>query len=891
MNCSNCNASNKPSAKFCTTCGSKIANKEPKTENTINCNKCLSPLKLGAKFCTSCGSPNISCTESVNESSLTNQHVYNGSNYDNTNITNKNDTGKEGSSMSVIKDKIFWNIQDGEIAHRFNEADLIQYESAKGIIINEGSTAYIKADGVLIAELNGGTYDFVEPQQLQQILETRQGGIASGLRRGFRFISNLVMGTRIKDKIENNSAQQNIMQQNNLSNVIENMKKNQVFAVTLKIDKSFQIPFGRIEDSDGNKLESLIIKTKLIDMEFAVDAFFKIDDFKKFAQHYLSDKSSVTKINIHNELFPLIRAAIQDVMYDVEMTENRLSDELIQKISDKINATADNLFYGLKLEKIITISSNNEDLERFRSLSRELYLSERELENLIRLNEFSNRLSLQQNAQRLIEARNDFEFHKELQVINNTRFLYDERTALDVDNERQSIQQERLLSEDDLDKFYMVLSREKRIREANNEDEIQTALIEIEKTGLLREEDIASLKRSIRERNEDLDMARFHSIDIIQINHTLEIDRKNLEWEYEIGDKRIELEIDRRRKELQAEIGFTELEIEQWKKEDDYKDSRFYTDLQKNKSAELQDIEIDATRRKTIQELENDEMNAQLERMQKLKEIEAKEAAQKHEQEIAARAQELLHQKELTQLDKEKTENLATIYKDMSFEQIMAANPNLSPEVAAQLAKKFEAEAEAEKFKFAHLQNDTRIQDAKENADKQQEFLKEQMLMQERMMGNMMNTASAMTGHLVDNKDQQKEEYRERLERQESRMDTTQDKALDYTTRNNSFNTVSQSSTPPPAPSDYFVNLPGQQSVPRSIEVLQNMVKSGEILDVTSIYSPLTNSWVMAITISELKRLFTEKAEVKSKSVSCKKCGFDNLDAAARFCPECGNEP
>ena len=869
MNCSKCNNLLKAESKFCTSCGEKVTTETVLKSTNFSCTKCNNTLKPGDKFCTGCGTTVATETKNINADKK---------------------QEKNSDAISIIKDRIFWNIQDGEIAHRFNEVDLIQFESAKGIIINEGSTAFIKANGEPVAELNGGTYDFVEPAKLDKLLETREGGIAGGLRSGLRFISNLVMGTRVKDKIDKETPS-NANQQSTLSGVIESMKKNQVFAVTLKLDKSFQIPFGRNEDSDGNRMEPLIIKTKLLDMEFVVDAFFKIDDFKKFAQHYLADKSSVTKKMIHNELFSLIQAAVQEVMQDVEVTENRLSEELIQKITAKINSIANDLFYGLKLEKIITISSSNEDLERFRALSRELYLSERELDNLINLNEFNNRLSLQQNAQRLTEARNDFEFHKELQALNYTRSLHDERTDLDFDKERQTITQERLLSDDDFEKFYMVLSREKRIREAKNEDEIQTALIEIEKTGLLREEDLENLKRSITERSEDHDFERYHAIDIMQMNQVLEIDRKKLEWEYEIGDKRIELEIDRKRKQLQVEIGFTELEIEQWKKEDDYKDSRFYIDLQRSKAGLLQDIEIDATRRKSQQDLDNEEMDAQLERMKKLKDIEALQKKQEHDQEIAVRAQELSHEKELTTIEKEKAEGLAKIYQGMSYEQIMAANPNLSPEVAAQIAKKFEAEAEAEKFKMAQLQNDTRIQDAKDNSDKQAAFLKEQMQMQERMMGNMLNTAGTMTGHLVGNKDQQRDEYKERLERQEDRMDTTQDKALDYTTRNNSYGAISQNSQSniPQPPADYFVNLPGQNSIPRNLTIIQNMIQSGEILASTSLFNPITNSWNPAHTIPELTVMFTKQDDQKPISKSCKNCKAD-LEENAKFCNICGSE-
>lgn len=861
MNCPKCNAANRQGTKFCTSCGFNfnIAQTATKADNCQNCNAILKP---GSKFCISCGTP------------VKNQ------------VTSVADANPPSNvkPLSVIKDRIFWNVQKGEVAHRFNEAEIMQYDSAKGIIINEGTTAYIRSNGVHLAEIKGGAYDFVEPQKLDETLNQRQGGVASGLRAGFRFLSNLVLGRRVKDTIQANEATQTSNTPTNMGSLIESMKKGKVFSVTLKLDKSFPLVF-EIED----------IETSILNATFGVSAFFKIDDFVKFSEFYLSDSDSVSFERIQNEFQPIIKAAINEIVHNHELKEGRLPEELLQKIKGKIEESAADFMYGLKLEKIVEVSSKSDDLERFRAISRELYLSEKELESLIRINEFNNRLTLTQNTQRLAEAKTDTDFQRALNDINNNRFVGEARQELNFDKEMQGLTQERLLSDDEMDKFYMVLRSEKRIREAKNEDEINAALIEIEKTGLLRSEDLENLKRSISERSEDHDLQRFHSVALLQMNQTLEIDRKKLEWEYEIGDKRIDLDISRRRKELQSEIGFSQLEIERWKTEDDYKDSIFFKELEKRKTAQLQDLDIRKATRETEIDLDNREMEAQLERMRKLKEVEAAEAKLKHEQEMAARAQELSHVKDLSQLDKEKQENIAKIYQGMSFEQIMAANPNINPDVAAQLAKKFEADAEAEKLKFAQLQNDTRAQDAKDLADKQSMFLKEQMQMQQQMMKDMMNTTSSMTGHLMGSKDQQKDEYKQRLERQEDRIDNTQDKALDYTTRNNSFGNLSTGSNtpPPPPPADFFVNLLGQQSVPRNMGVLINMVKSGEIVELTSIFSPILNSWVPANSIDELKPYFPPASgEIeKSTGKQCRHCGFTPLEEGAKFCPECGNEP
>lgn len=838
MNCQKCNAVNKLGSKFCTSCGYSLSTILD-TEISVNCQKCNATLKPGMRFCTSCGTP------VKNQVSL---------------ISENNDTAIQ-KPLSLIKDRIFWNVQNGEVAHRFNEVEMMQYDSAKGIIINEGTTAFIKANGLQVAEIKGGTYDFIEPQKLDETLSQRQGGISGGIRAGFRFLSNLVLGRSVKDSILANEPTQNSKQETTMASLIESMKKGQVFSVTLKLNKSFPLYFEIKE-----------LETSILNATFGVHAYFRIDDFAKFSEYYLSDSNSASLVRIQSEFEPIIKASIQEIVHNYELKEGRLPDEILQKIKERIELSATDFMQGLKLEKIVEISSKSDDLARFRELSRELYLSEKELEYLIKTNEFRNRLTLTQNTQRLTEAKTDAEFYRELTAINLTS------------------SQERLLSEDEMEKFYMLLSREKRIREAKNEDEISAAFIEIEKTGLLRAEDLVNLKRSISEQSEDHNFQRFHSLTLLQMNQTLEIERKKLEWEYEIGDKRIDLDISRRRNVLQAEIGYTQLEIERWITEDNYKDTVFYKDLEKRKAAQIMDIDIRKSSRETDIELDNKEMDAQLERMRKLKEMESVDAKLKHEQEITKRAQEFLHQQEMEEKRLKEISIKYEVSKNLSPEQLMAiaANEKLDPIAAQKFAESFAAKHNTEHQKefmdqFNRL-NDERIKDSKEMMDRM-----------ERMYNKGLDSSAVNTGHLINHKNQQKDEYKERLEKQEVRMDKTQDKALDYTTRNNSFGNTNTRPNIPTPPSDYFVNLPGENNIPRKIEVLINMVKSGQITNTTYIFTPQQNGWLVAESIPDLKPYFLPNSNSEfqgsSENITCKNCGFMQVEKNARFCPECGNEP
>jgi hypothetical protein len=730
----------------------------------MNCINCKSELKEGAKFCGKCGTQQ----QSVEVLTVQNE-TQNNTSVPSTNIQNSNSLGK-------IKDRIFWNIQSGEIARRFNEAQMADCDSAKGIVINEGTTAFIKANGELIAEIHGGAYDFVEPEKLKKVLDKREGGVVSGIKSGLTFLSNLILGEKVKDKVTKNDTSIDPKKENTISTVIEGMKKNKLFSITLKLDKSFILPIS----FEGEHA----IKTKVLDTNIGFEAYFKIDNFQKFSEHYLGHKDNVTYSDLSKEIRPLIKSSIQSILQDIDLNSSILTEELVEKIKNKIALDTSNSFFGIVIEKIITISSSNEALDRIRKKEGELAISEKELDLLVRTQEFRNRLTNQTNSQALIEARTEKDQAFELGKINN----------------------DGLLQEDELEKFRMVLSREKRIREASNEEEIREALIDIEKTGLLKDEDLENLKRSIKERGEDHDISRFHSVELMQLNNTLEIDRKNLEWEYEIGDKRIQLEIDRRRKSLQAEIGYTELEIEQWKKIDDYEDSKFYQELSRNRTAAEAEIDLKAKARESEIDLDNKEMDAQLERMRKVKEMEMAQQKLEHEQAIQAEKQRLDQEINLKEIDIK----MAETYKGMSFEQIMAANPNISPDAAAALAKKFEADAAASA-------NNTAAADAKENQAKMEAFMQKQMEMQMQMMNKMMDTSATMSGNLLQTQQQQTSKMEERLERTEQRLDNTQDKSLDYTTKNNSIDAIVSNNNQNQAPAPGYIKCMGCKTVENTI--------------------------------------------------------------------------
>ena len=690
MKCQNCNSELLEGAKFCTTCGTPVA---AQPAGGV-CGKCGARLLPGAKFCTTCGAPAAAAPESAPAPEA---------------------QAAEGGELAAVKQKIFWNIQKGEVACRVNESEFVSYDSAQGLIVNDGTTAYIKANGKVLAEIHGGIYDFVDPDELERILESRRGGAAGALAGGGRFLINALLGRRVKDKFDKSGDPE---RQRSLDAVIESMKRHEAFSLTLKLDKSFSLVFGSGTAEEMAEFKPMTVRTKLLDLQMGLRAIFRISDFDRFAEYFLTDERVATTLKIAGKLQPTIQNAVQAVMQDREVEGTSIPADVVELITAKIVAAGDQ-FYGLTLERVAEVAASNEDLERLRSLSRELYLSEQELDFLRRTNDFRNRLATETNGQAIADARSDLQLYQGLQEVNK----------------------DRLLADDELDKFYTVLSREKRIRDAQSEDEVEAALSDIEKTGLLREEDVENLRIDITERR----YQRGQVIKLMQLKDEIEFEKVRT-----AGEGQIAVETMRQGLELQ------ELTLAHRRREDEYSDDR--------RAKEREQMRAD---REAELELDDAEMNAQIERLRKVKELNRED-----------KKMDLDHEREMERLKQEALDKKAR----MTAEQLMAvaAGENLDSQAAVKFAESFSAGKNVEQVQQAA---EARIADSQRHEDRMLEMMRE-----------MKEMATTMTGHIVQNKDEERDRYRERMERQEERVDKTQDSALEYATRNN------QQAAPKPQP-------------------------------------------------------------------------------------------
>lgn len=705
MKCPKCNAEIREGAKFCTSCGQKI-------ERPQTCPKCDSPLRPGAKFCTYCG---YRLAPAANTGRQDEPEPKN---------TNENNASTD---LNNVRGRIYWNIQPGQIARVIDETEFDSYNELNGIIIPEGTTAYIRSNGRTIATINGGTYDFTKSAERRPASES--------VKKGWGFIINLF---RSRKKEEGKSpAEQLYLQQQQA--ILENAKRGAAFSVIILLDKAFPLLIGAKKQNpdDYRNFIPMRIQTAYIDIDLGINAYFKITDNERFILHYLTDRKQINTTHIIDEISDSVRNIVQDVLYNAEIKTTRLPKELCAQIKEKLNEAAPGMFFGISTVRIVEISSSNEDMERFRALSRELYLSETELDYLRRTNDFKNRLSDAQNAQRLSEASSDLEFDKRIDEINK----------------------DRLLHEDEVEKFKALLRNERIVREARNDSERDAALMEIEKSGLIRQNELQELKDNIAAGTYKRGMA----LRMMQLQDGIEFERIRMEGEAEKA----------------ALIVRKELEIKGMR--DEYDDRRFDKQLEQQRKVAEAGLDIEQRRRdmdfyddKRRHDMEREDDEAQFQQflaMQNAAE-QSRENERRHEAEMEKTR--LAHQADTEKMKWDKAQ-------DLSEEKVWALT-------GGENAKAFaESKYNADHIKEAHRmlaeqkrEDEERLAAERAARDQDNRFHQEQMY-------NMMRDVIAMTGGLQAQKEAERErqlrERDERIRRQENRMDTAYDRALDYTTR------------------------------------------------------------------------------------------------------------
>lgn len=452
----------------------------------MDCPKCGKPLKEGAKFCIYCGHKiaQEQAAPATQPEETTTAPTATAPAEEPVKLEQQ-----EGDLSQNNSRRVYWDIQPGQVARIITSQELAKFKDVRGVVISEGTTAYIRVNGKTVLTLAGGIYDFK-----QSLNDGKDED--SAIKRAWKFVQGLFQQKKDPSP-EDEKA------------LLDSIKKGASFTIAVTVDKAFPMLIGAKQATldDYKTFRPMHIQTPMLNLEVGVNAYFQIADREQFVQHYLSDKNVLTTAHIVDELSEIMRVRLQECLKQAEWEGNEMPDDLRRKLKEQLNEDAVNQYFGLTIARIVEISAKSADLERFRNLSREMYLSEQELDYLRRTNDFKNRLAEVQNAQQLHEARTNQDLQRQLDEINK----------------------DDLLRKDELEKFKALLESERRLREARTQAEEEAAMAEIRKTGLMRDIEFKELEH-------DAELARR---------------RKEADFEYEQQKREEELKSQRRKEQFE----------------------------------------------------------------------------------------------------------------------------------------------------------------------------------------------------------------------------------------------------------------------------------------------------------------------------------------------------
>lgn len=632
---------------ICSKCGNEVA------EGKKFCGKCGNPMgaaapaSAGGVICSKCGAPVTPGKKFCGKC---------GTPVVSTPSTGSGTAEMDGKSAEMVQSAgfIHWNILPGQLAVKIDEKDIMGYKDCKGFVVQDGTKAVFFADGVLAGELAGGKYPFKD-------MGIQQDGAVKAF---FKKIAGFFTGKGYS--------------------LIDNAAS---IVIVLIRDTSFPLIFTEKD-----------MPTAGVRTEVAVHALAKISNIIQFYKGMLLDSSFVSFEKVAASLQVAVRTILEETVNGVDPDSISSNAQMRQSILSSLQTKVSEIYPYITVENVLRLTATNTELEEIRKMREELYISEKELVELSKRNNFLNRLNDEKNQQ----------------------LLHDAQTQADFTAAMGKIDQQNLLTEDEKAKFADMLYWQRKLREAQNADEGNAALSKLEQNGLLREEEIATLKADIAQRGKLKDLTDGQALAMLTLQNNMALDAQKLQWEMEIGNKRFLNQMDRQ------------------KIQDDYADSR----------------------RRAEMNLDKEEMQNQMELLRQAQAIrqerEDAEHRRKMEEENAARA----HEVTMTGMSQQHEEEMRRMFQNMSAEQIMAANPDITPEVAAAFAEKFKSQNAQAQIDMAN-QHSADIQRIMEQNSAQQNATMQQMMA---MMGQMFAGQQAQKQAEIDSVRKDANEHQDRME-------------------------------------------------------------------------------------------------------------------------------
>lgn len=660
-------------------------------------------------------------------------------------------TSVEG--VSIVRGRAIWDIQKGEIARMVTEAEFANTEGLKGIIVQEGCTAVVFIDGLIVSTLNSGCYTFPSKSQAEIQLEQREKEIEEEETQLEKAIAQQEAEHRWIDKEKKNSFsdlgifgeveafgrgilrilfgrkreethEQHTQRLERTRKKLSAIRSPKVCRVYIVSNRVINLLFGAQTEPDGAIVFApMVIPTRLFDIKVGVSMQLQITNINLFATNYLSDRKSVSAIDIQKVLSTGVETVIRQSLRNFDYQAEGLPEQIVNNLRDRLQTSCNERLQGIEVTRVIDVTDQSADFDRFRSVEHELFASEKELGFLQRTNEFRNRLEQEQNRRTIDSADNAEQLRESLQKINK----------------------DKLLSDDEMEQFVLMLESQKHLREARSKEEEYEALQALKKSRLIKEDDVATLEDTLLQgkigRENVTEIMRIQAaqkvsmaqIEAKRLLDTYNDERDDLNWNRSFNRRRQEEDYDWQKQQREREVAEQQAQA-------DY-----------NRQRQIKFDEMDILARKAEIARNN---------MQAMKDAEL--AAQKEQNRSAENLAAMMHDEQV---------NRDNIFSNMTAEQIRAAQlSHLTGEAQVAMANSYSHDRENEILRQQAAMEERRRNDDMDRMER----------MFEKMQSGMLGMAGAQMAaqqQRYDDQVQMKQEYQQQARYAQARQDHTQDQA------------------------------------------------------------------------------------------------------------------
>lgn len=624
-NCPKCGKELKDTARFCGGCGAKLEVAVPEASHQGNaCQKCGNPLKPGAKFCVKCGAKQESAAPAQQP------------------VATHLQTEATVPDMRTIGSFIQWNILPGQLAVKIDENDISKYgkvQAIKGVSIQAGLKALLLVSGKVVAQLDAGSYafkDFGAGEFKPATVQTTEAAASvpcpscgEALRPGAKFCPKC--GNRLDGTADSTKAAETKEQAKGflgrlfsavggavvgIWNRITGREATQQAAaagLTTRIPASVPpVAFVLIRATEFPLVFDFKgANTANIRSDVGLHLLCKINNINDFYANMLLDRKMVTFENLAQTLAPLFQNEVNLSLGGTSPEAVANNGALQEQVLPRLQALMPGVYPFISVVRILNLSAAQADLDNLRKLNEELYVSEQELVQAMKRNDFLNRLQTVRNEQELREMRAGNAHRNEVQAIRNEQEEYELRTGnahqntmqgmrneqeltelrmgneqditrsqmeADFEKSKERIYEEMALTQDERAKFDLMLQAQRQLREAKSQEEVEVAMQAFEKSGLLRQQEMDNLRHQLAQdrRLRDLNDTQVLALATMNNQHTLE--QQQMEWETLMGRKRLQDAQDTQRMKedfaRESQEKQDDFELARQRKQDEFLDAR-----------------------------------------------------------------------------------------------------------------------------------------------------------------------------------------------------------------------------------------------------------------------------------------------------------------------------